>query len=111
MKASELLRAAGDLLEQPGAWTQGFYARDAKFQQVPPENENAVCWCALGAIEKIGGFGSEFGPAARFIRKAIRFGYREAYTVVEWNDVDDRTQIEVVNVFRKAEQLALEDCQ
>ncbi len=41
---------AWELLEKPGAWTQGVPARDMAGRPVPINWYAACCWCAYGAI-------------------------------------------------------------
>lgn len=47
------LVAAYDLISQPGKWTQGTLARNRKFHPVGVKSESAVCFCAVGAIERV----------------------------------------------------------
>ncbi len=51
-EVTEVLRAARDLLSEPGAWTPRSLARDAKNRSVEPESDEAVTWCAVGALRK-----------------------------------------------------------
>jgi hypothetical protein len=34
-------------------WTQGLYAKDKEGHDVSPLSRKAVCWCLLGALEKV----------------------------------------------------------
>ena len=45
-----LLVEARTLIARPEAWTQGAAARDADGEPVGVEHEDAVSWCATGAI-------------------------------------------------------------
>lgn len=103
MKASEILHAAGDLLEPPGAWTRYHWACDANGEPVDSRSSEAVSWCAIGAIRKINGaFDSN---SLYFLRRAV-FAYTSYnFSISGWND-RACTQQEVVTAFRKAEQLA-----
>lgn len=49
----EVLRAARALIDTPEKWTQGCYAKDAKGNGLPPEDEDAVCFCASGALRHV----------------------------------------------------------
>ena len=53
MKPSELLTKAKAVIADPKHWTQGWYAKDAEGQSVGPRKSYAVCWCSLGALDKI----------------------------------------------------------
>lgn len=79
LKPSAILRAAADLIEPEGRWTQGSYWRSA------PE-------------------GASHLHVDRFIRKVLPAVGTE-YTH-EWNDAPGRTQAEVVAKLRAAAALA-----
>ena len=53
MKPSELLVKAKAVIADPKHWTQGWYAKDAEGKSVGPRNPDAVCWCSLGALDKV----------------------------------------------------------
>ena len=46
----DLLAEARTLIASPEAWTQGTAARDAEGEPVGVEHQDAVSWCATGAI-------------------------------------------------------------
>ena len=46
----DLLVQARTLIARPEAWTQGAAARDADGEPVGVEHEDAVSWCATGAL-------------------------------------------------------------
>ena len=48
--ARDLLIEARALVAKPEAWTQGTGARDADGEPIGVEHEDAVSWCATGAI-------------------------------------------------------------
>ncbi len=43
-------------LKDGAAWTQNYFARDDAGKECMPENPEAVCWCAIGAVY------AELGP-------------------------------------------------
>jgi hypothetical protein len=107
---SEILDAAGDLLAQPGAWTQGGAGRDGEGRLVSPENiEKAVCFCGVGAVWRVAG---PFEEVKHFVMREIfplichAVGIEIAFG--NWNDHKARTQSEVVAAFRKAAAQARE---
>lgn len=53
MTPKQILIAARALINNPKHWTQGEFARDKTGQSVYPDDENATCWCSLGAIDKV----------------------------------------------------------
>ncbi|WP_278070501.1 DUF6197 family protein [Brevundimonas sanguinis] len=97
---AEVLKAAADLLEKPGAWTQGAYARDSSGKSVGPDSQLAECFCALGAIRRSGNYADDVNPAAMALGRSI--GFR----VGDWNDALKRTQSEVVAALREAARQA-----
>lgn len=48
----EILRRARERLSDPARWTQGAYARDADGFTTAMYDDDAVCWCLVGAISK-----------------------------------------------------------
>ena len=53
MKPSELLTKAKAVIADPRRWVQGVYAKDAEGQVIGTLSPDAVCWCSLGALEKV----------------------------------------------------------
>ncbi len=98
LSVSEVLSRAADLLEKPGAWTQGEYSR------------GDYCFCALGAVCEIEGrtrprgnleVNEDESPACAALARAIT-GEPYPYLVARWNDAPRRTQAEVVSALRAA---------
>lgn len=110
MKASEALRAAGDILAQPGAWIQRCSARMADGTQVAVYDDRAVHWCALGALGKVTyqNANSDWGCCDAMRAFDLLRAATGADFTAGWNDRPGRTQEEVVATFRKAEQMAKE---
>ena len=48
----DLLAEARTLIARPESWTQGAAARDAEGEPVGVEHEDAVAWCATGALNR-----------------------------------------------------------
>ena len=46
----QLLREARAIITKPEAWTQGTAARDAAGEPIGVEHQDAVSWCATGAL-------------------------------------------------------------
>lgn len=51
-KEIAIIRRAREIISDPEKWTQGTYARDRDGAPIHPGDEEASCWCALGAIAK-----------------------------------------------------------
>lgn len=97
----EVLRAAADLIEPEGAWTQGAFARTAKGNPIGPEEQPAVCWCAYGALMKVCPDSFVRGDADDALRRVTR-----SDAVSFFNDAHTRKQPEVVAALRQAADLA-----
>lgn len=109
---SEVLAAAADLLEKPGAWTQfdnpdeypdGETARDASGNSVPGDDPTAVCFCVFGAIERICPSPLVGREADRLLAASLGMS---TGAIVDWNDAPERTQAEVVTALRQAARQA-----
>ena len=50
MTPLETLKAARQLITDPAKWTQGSSARTSNGVPISTFADDAVCWCALGAI-------------------------------------------------------------
>jgi hypothetical protein len=61
MKTSEVLRAAWDLISQPGRHSKRAFARNCDMEAVHALHADAVSWDAVGAVKKT--LGAEEGPA------------------------------------------------
>ena len=53
MNTVELLKAAKAVIEKEENWTQNAYARNAEGEKVAGDSSSAVCWCSLGAFDKV----------------------------------------------------------
>lgn len=106
MLPSETLTKAADLLTPEGKWTQGAYARGKSGRSVHEHSPSAVCFCALGALWRVGDVGAlwrvgdDDWRAKGYLRRVIDTA------IAEWNDDPARTQAEVVAALRKAAELA-----
>jgi hypothetical protein len=98
--AREVLLAAADRLEKPGAWIQGAFARDASGFIASYNSPMAVSWCAIGAL-KLGCGSVSFVEVAVLLTRVIR-----GRQIRKWNDAECRTQAEVVAALRKAAEIA-----
>lgn len=102
MSVAEVLNKAADLLEKPGAWTQGEYGRLPSGRAALNVRSDAVCRCLIGAIYTVLPPESgclhdvEKGEAVQTMNEFLGMG---AY---HWNDAPDRTQAEVVAALRQA---------
>ncbi len=106
MTPQEVCRAAAELLEPEGRWTQDAYARDSRGSSaVERLSPTAVCWCIAGGIDRsIGAIGTVAGLEARKLVARV-LNLSAGYGAALWNDTPGRTQAEVVAVLRRAAEL------
>ena len=101
MNAKQILLNAAAMVEaDPKTWIQGTSARDAKGHITYAESHEAVCWCALGAIVKLG---KEDFLAKQNAKNALR-----CFTlgdIVTHNDEVIETPEQFVSWFRQAAEL------
>lgn len=53
MSPREVLIMARALIAKPEHWTKRSYARGLSGESVDAGSRNAVCWCSVGAIDRI----------------------------------------------------------
>lgn len=100
MKAYEVLENYG--------WVQGTEARDRDGNDVPPLDDQAVCFCLQGAIRRSTGGDNEF-EKFRISNEKVqtvlngKLGPAVPGTTWEWNDTPGRTKEEVIAVLREAD--------
>jgi hypothetical protein len=58
-KQKEIVEKALKLIQQPGAWTQGYMAVDKDGRGVGARASNARSWCLIGAINVVATEGSD----------------------------------------------------
>ncbi len=93
-----LLRAA-EILEPEGAWGQRAYALDATGERTLWGWDNAVCWCAVGAVSRAGlDTGLDIAGPLRALSDSL------GENIYYFNDAPERTKAEVIAALRKAAQ-------
>lgn len=81
MDKKDVLIAARELISEESRWTKGEAARSKDGSSVDPNSPLAVCWCAVGAIEKIAGLNTlAFWHAQDSLRMKSRIN------IAEYND-------------------------
>jgi hypothetical protein len=96
------LRNARALIER--GWTQHVFARDARGSGVSLMSSEAVCFCAVGAVERVAGGTFSAMPLIASLERAIGVG--DTIAVTSFNDAPERTQAEVLTAFDNAIELA-----
>lgn len=81
----EVLEAAKARIEDPERWTQGAEARvEQRGREVAPNDPEAACWCAMGALLAELNLRSVHGqPTFKLLARAAR----EAHPRSRWNAV------------------------
>jgi hypothetical protein len=101
MRAREILNGAADVLESAG-WCQHAYARTADGVPVASGHDEAVEFCAVGAmnrtIKDTSPDAGEYGVALDMLEIAIG----GSYTITEWNDREGQTARNVISTLRRA---------
>jgi hypothetical protein len=92
------LREARALIER--GWCKEAYARGTSGRKVNSQGRSAVCFCAVGAINRVGKYGWDFSPERDLLKRVV------GYDPIDWNDAPERTQAEVLAAFDKAIELA-----
>lgn len=99
VSVADVLNRAADLLEKPGAWTQGEYDRH-------PLHQESRCFCAIGAIVEAQGAlhvrCEDDDPACITFARWLDASEPHPFMIARWNDAPERTQAEVVAAFREA---------
>jgi hypothetical protein len=104
------LRRARARIEKPGTWCQTDIARDADGEPTDPDVHEAVCWCALGALQAAGcviafecesedmeGSDEDLAEWSFLHEEARRSGYA---SIEDFND--RQTHSEVLGLFDRA---------
>jgi hypothetical protein len=106
--AAQLLRDARERIATPERWTRGTYARTAAGNGCASYSPRAVCWCAIGTLERSSPGGgrtidwnddSPLSRAMGYLLEAI--GQQKLH---QWND--GRSHAEILAGFDRAIALA-----
>ncbi len=89
----DLLLGARYLLQGPGAWCRGTFARDLYGREVDAVSPLARAWCLEGAVARAA-WQNRADPAVW--EAALALLRREVGAVGPWNDQEGRTQAEVL---------------
>lgn len=85
MKVKELLVKAKGLIENPETWTQGYYAHDKDGNMCEALDEEATCFCSIGALFKAnGGYYDEDGVISK--AEDILNSLADRHFIVDHND-------------------------
>ena len=102
---------AHELLSSPDTWCQQALAKDARGDNVPPFDPEAVQWCALAAVQKVY-LPSQWEEAMNRVLRALSVsdqGIRQlsqsdkACCLMEWNDDQNSSFREIREVLLEAD--------
>ena len=103
---SDISESVADVLEQ--GWTQGIFARDIDGRITEVSSDEAVAYCALGAIFLVTVRQSDYVDAEReldftnvfgsYLKSSGKFRFGP---ISVWNDAEWQTQENVVKTFRQ----------
>jgi hypothetical protein len=106
MTPAEILRKAAAKIVAPGAWTQDEMARDKDGKRCHVRSDDAVCWCAEGALRNVSGADGFYGPTDKDARLAWHTLFDVCgESVVGWNDERGRTAEQVAAKMIEAAEL------
>jgi hypothetical protein len=103
MTTLEILIAGRARIDTPERWTRGDWARDANGVGVEPLSPDAVCFCAMGAVDAAAA-SEEYAVYLRAVaalRDAIPKGLR-LISVPTYQDCDTTTHADVMAMFDRA---------
>jgi len=94
------IRCAYELIKNPKKWTQGAEAVNTSGRQVAPRSQDAVAWCAIGAIAKCESRSYTANQAISVLNQHARAEFGKS--VVKINDAPDSktARREVLAAFR-----------
>ncbi len=108
MKPSEVLLAARELVA--GGWSRRLYARGPTGREVDELSDDAVCFCAVGALLRATS-SDAYDPSDDF-REAkwmLENTVRAQVGIASWNDDPTTTHLDVVQAFERAALLAMSE--
>jgi len=97
----ELLKKVREQLSDPKCWTRHAIARDKDDRALEfGDDPRAVCWCLVGAFEKVGGHIHSFSSMLAYLREGVG-------TLGPWNDTHSHAEV-LALLDRKIMNLELE---
>ncbi len=99
---AQILKEARALIADEKNWTQGDYARSSLGNSTGVKNEDAECFCAIGALAKVQGItpNDDITGASYLALEASGGEQTLGFIVARYND--DHTHAEVLALFDRA---------
>ena len=91
MNTTQYLQTVRQKISNPQHWTKGAFARDSNGMAVMELNEEAVCWCIMGAVFACDNTNDQFVDGVYIVSQLIfTMGYP---TVSSFNDSSTHEQV------------------
>lgn len=90
MNVVQILKEARALISDEKNWTQGAYARDTIGREVRVLGPEAMCFCALGALEKIMLGGAMWSASYMLMKKEAG---DDCLAVSDFNDTHNHAEV------------------
>jgi hypothetical protein len=104
MNALEILIAARAVIDTPEKLARGYYACAANGRPVRHDDDDAACWCLLGAIKRAGGYRTDAEIPQSIIALLHRAGVADRAREADWSD--SRPHAVIIAAFDRAIELA-----
>lgn len=97
------LKAARKLIERPECWTKGQAAKDVFGLVAYGEFDRAVCWCAVGAVDRIcGRYLKRFNTAIAALKVQMPADPGLHQNIFRFNDDPATTHADILALFDRA---------
>lgn len=84
-------------------WCQQFHAINEEGEEVDPKNEDASCFCALGALQAAGASQQEEMEIAWMLMKHLpKDARKQNLSVWKFNDQEGTTRLKILGLFTRA---------
>lgn len=103
-KPSTKILQAMEIIGSPERWTKDTFARDSDGEPTTLNSKNAVCFCSVGALDKV----KADIKTKNYVNNVVQETHKYEY-VVDFNDSDNTKHKDVMNMFMTAAFLALSE--
>ena len=99
------------VLERPGQWTRGAFARNSMDKIVLPCSSEAVKFCLAGAVAKIAPCVESSSQVNKILGGVLNLKSQSPRLqgLVKWNDAYDRTHHDVMTLLQQAREMVQAD--
>lgn len=104
-KPSEKILQAMEIIGDRKRWTKGTFARDSDGVTINPRDSDAVCFCSIGALDKV----KSSATVKDYVFTSVPLTTYGFAGVVDFNDAPETKHKDVMNMFMTAAFLALSE--